>query len=293
MKGLIVKILSQFADVEVVNEQKEKTIYVCKALGIFKHKNIKPLVGDEVEIRIENEEEKIATIIKMFERRNELYRPSIANVDQVIIITAIKEPDFSPTLLNKYLAIVEYEQIKPVIVFTKKDLITVKDSIYRTYLNWYKRMKYEVHYISNKELNPESLVRLVKIFKNKISVLTGQTGAGKSTTLNSLNDQLDIKTQEISKALGRGKHTTRHTQLYDVLGGKIADTPGFSSFEAKDLSKENLAVSYHLFNQLAKNCKFRGCIHLQEPQCAVKQAIEDKKIPQFFYDDYVKVLNQL
>lgn len=293
MEGLIVKILSEFADVEVVNSQGEKTIYVCKALGIFKHKNMKPLVGDIVEIRIENENDKIATIIKMFERRNELYRPTIANVDQVIIITAIKEPDFSPTLLNKYLAIVEYAQIKPVIVFTKKDLITVKDPIYRSYLNWYKKMKYEVHYISNKELDPEAWVRLVKIFKNKVSVLTGQTGAGKSATLNSLNDQLDIKTQEISKALGRGKHTTRHTQLYDVLGGKIADTPGFSSFEAKNLTKQALATSYHLFDELAQNCKFRGCIHLQEPICAIKQAIEDKKIPQFFYDDYVKILNQL
>ncbi|WP_368486813.1 ribosome small subunit-dependent GTPase A [Spiroplasma sp. DGKH1] len=287
-QGIIVKLISEFCYVKVKNDS---VIYECKAKGIFRHQKLVPIVGDKVKIEVQPNEKGI--IIEITARKNELYRPKIANIDQVIIICAIKEPDFNSYLLDKYLALIEYKDLTPIIVFTKKDLVVPTDPIYESYLNCYAKLGYQTCFISNKVLDPVAWANFEKLLANKISVFTGQTGSGKSSTLNSLLNEDIIKTQSISKALGRGKHTTTTTELYDVLGGMIADSPGFSSFDIKGFTKKDLAISYQNFAKYSSECKFRGCLHDQEPGCKIKELVENHQIPMFFYQDYLKILGEL
>ncbi|WHQ37391.1 ribosome small subunit-dependent GTPase A [Spiroplasma sp. SV19] len=284
--GMIVQIISEFC---YVKNNTDHQIYVCKAKGIFRHQEIKPVVGDYVQFEKQNNKQGI--IYQIAPRKNELYRPRIANVDQVIIITAMAEPTFNSYLLNKYLAFIEYKDLKPVIVFTKKDLIT-SDDLYQKYFNWYPQLGYEVYFISNKIDDKKTWQQFEQIFQNKISVFTGQTGSGKSSTLNTLLQDDIIKTQEISKALGRGKHTTTTSALYELLDGMIADTPGFSTFDFKNYQKASLARAYHFFAQYANECKFRTCLHLHEPQCKIKALVQANVIPLFFYNDYVRMMQE-
>ncbi|AHF58124.1 ribosome small subunit-dependent GTPase A [Spiroplasma eriocheiris] len=287
-QGIIVKLISEFCYVKVKNDS---VIYECKAKGIFRHQKLVPIVGDKVKIEIQPNEKGVIT--EIIDRKNELYRPKIANIDQVIIICSIKEPDFNSYLLDKYLALIEYKDLTPIIVFTKKDLVSLTDPIYESYLNWYAKLGYQTCFISNKVVDPVAWAGFEKLLTNKISVFTGQTGSGKSSTLNSLFNEDVIKTQLISKALGRGKHTTTTTELYDVLGGMIADSPGFSSFDIKGFTKKDLAISYQNFAKYSSECKFRGCLHNQEPGCKIKELVENYYIPMFFYQDYLKILGEL
>ncbi|GAA6238601.1 MAG: ribosome small subunit-dependent GTPase A [Spiroplasma phoeniceum] len=284
--GMIIRIVSEFC---YVKNDIDHQIYACKAKGLFRHQEIKPVVGDYVQFEIQNDKQGI--IYQIEPRKNELYRPRIANVDQVIIITAMAEPAFNSYLLNKYLAFIEYKSLKPVIVFTKKDLVKT-DELYQKYFNWYPKLGYEVYFISNKKDDKKVWKQFEQLFQNKITVLTGQTGSGKSSTLNTLLQAEIIKTQEISKALGRGKHTTTASVLYELLDGMIADTPGFSTFDLRDYEKGGLARSYHLFNQYANECKFRTCLHLHEPHCKIKALVQADVIPQFFYNDYVRIMQE-
>ncbi len=284
--GMIICIVSEFC---YVKNDTDQQVYACKAKGIFRHQEIKPLVGDYVQFEIQNDNQGIIYQIKP--RKNELYRPRIANVDQVIIITAMADPTFNSYLLNKYLAFIEYKSLKPVIVCTKKDLVQTED-LYQKYFNWYPALGYEVYFISNKKDGKKTWQQFEQLFQNKISVFTGQTGSGKSSTLNTLLQAEIIKTQEISKALGRGKHTTTTSALYELLHGMIADTPGFSTFDLRDYEKSGLARAYHFFNQYASECKFRTCLHLHEPHCKIKALVQENIIPQFFYNDYVRIMQE-
>ena len=199
--------------------------------------NLTPLVGDEVEINNEH------YILEIKPRKNELTRPAIANIDEAVIITSLKEPDFSSNLLDKLLAIIEFNNIKPIIIFTKYDLLTQEEKQeINVYIDYYKKIGYETY------MNDE-LKQISKIFKNKVSVFTGQTGAGKSTLLNNLNKKLNLKTDKISLALGRGKHTTRHTELLEVAGGLVADTPGFSAIDFKEMTNEDIRDNFVEFNK--------------------------------------------
>ena len=273
MIGQLISIISGQYEIKSNNK-----IYIVKVAGKLKFKNEKPLVGDIVEF----EPNKFLT--KIFKRKNFLNRPNVANIDQAIIITSLFKPNYSSMLLNKLLAIVESKKIMPIIVFTKKD----KSNI--SYLNEYLNQGYKTFEISNK--TNEGIKKLSKIFKNKISVFMGQSGAGKSSTINSISN-LNLKTDKISKALGRGKHTTRIVKIYDWMNGQIIDTPGFSSLEF-NLTKLELSKSFHDFRKNSVKCEFnKNCLHKKEINCEIKKLVKIDKISNERYKDYLKMLMEI
>ncbi len=275
MLGKIVKQISNDYTVKVDNN-----LYVCKARGKFRNMSLTPLVGDNVKI-----DEKNNYILEILERKNELDRPAIANIDQVVIVTSVKIPDFSSNLLDKLLNIVEFNNIKPIICFTKLDLLDSKelDQI-RDIQKYYKSIGYDVY--DNTDQNFKD------IFKNKITVFAGQSGAGKSSLLNRLDSSLDIKVGEVSIALGRGRHTTRHTELIEVLGGLIADTPGFSSINFSGMTKEDIRDNFIEFNKYRDLCEYKDCMHVNETNCGIKSKVEDKVILKSRYENYLKFIEK-
>lgn len=279
-KGQILKALSGFYYVESQGQ-----IFQCKARGKFRKNAQKPLVGDFCEFSIENETE--GYILRLFPRKNELVRPPICNVDQALLVFSGKEPEMNTLLLDRFLILIEDLNIEPIICISKIDLCD--DSIY-TLMKPYEQAHYRVYYLSS--LKHQGIEQLKGLFKDKLTVVTGQSGVGKSSLLNALDIHLHIDTNEISKALGRGKHTTRHVELLKMYDGYVADTPGFSSL---DLNMEpiDLAHSFHDFEELSKNCKFRGCLHDSEPFCAVKQAVEEGRISKERYEHYLMFLKEV
>lgn len=263
-------------------------ILKCRARGLFRYQSIKPVVGDYVNVEILDYDE--GYIIEVLERSNQLERPAIANIDQALIITSYKEPDYAFNLINKFLAIIEYYNIKPIIVVTKSDLASsiteVKEAFNDYYISGYEVMITSIE-------TKEGLSEIKDTLKDKLSVLVGQSGAGKSSLLNMVDSQFNIATNQISKALGRGKHTTRHVEIFETNFGQVADSPGFSSLDLEMLSAENLAHSYHDFKDAAPYCKFSNCLHDKEPNCRVKELVALGEIPQSRYDDYLIFLNEI
>ncbi|MCD7840069.1 MAG: ribosome small subunit-dependent GTPase A [Erysipelotrichaceae bacterium] len=278
LSGLIVKALAGFYYVE--NNQ---TIYQCKASGKFRKNDQKPLVGDICDFTIENTNE--GYIRKLHPRKNELVRPPICNIDQALLVFSAKEPDMNTLLLDRFLAIIEHHDIEPIICITKIDLLD-NDDIYDL-MKPYEIAGYRIYYTSSS--THQGIEDIKYLFKNKVTVFTGQSGVGKSSLLNALDIHLNIETKEISKALGRGKHTTRHVELLKMYDGYVADTPGFSSLDI-EMEPVELAHSYHDFNELSLNCKFRECLHDSEPSCAVKLAVEEGKISKERYQHYLTFL---
>ena len=221
-------------------------------------------------------------------RHNCLVRPPICNVDQALIVSSCKEPDFSSILLDKFLLVIEHLGIEPIIIISKMDLD--EDESVKQYVKDYRQAGYRVYEISSKDNH--GLEELKTVFKDKVSVITGQSGVGKSSFLNALDINLKLETNEISKSLGRGKHTTRHVELLKMYGGYLGDTPGFSSLEL-EMTPEELAVAYHDFAQFSHECKFRGCLHDSEPNCGVKKAVEDGKISKERYEHYLMNLQDV
>lgn len=255
----------------------EMGIFIVRAAGKLRLGKTSPIVGDIVEFTPKE------FLTKIYKRKNWLERPKVANIDQALIITSLIEPNYSSFLLNKFLAIIEHNEIKPIIVFTKSDMTN------ETHLEEYQKQGYEAYEISNE--NQKGIEKLRRVFKNKISVFTGQTGAGKSSTINSIAG-LDLKTDKISKALGRGKHTTRVVRIIDWLDGQLIDTPGFSSLEF-DLTRLQLSRAFHDFEKASVNCKFsRSCVHDKEINCGVKKLMEFGKISQSRYNDYIRLLEE-
>ncbi|WP_434341717.1 ribosome small subunit-dependent GTPase A [Mycoplasma putrefaciens] len=294
MQGIIIKKDSVESYVFCIQD---KQTYKVHAKGNIK-KDLKPKVGDNVEFELLDDG--YGYIVKINQRKNQLDRPKIANVDQVLVVTALYEPLFASFLLNKYIMMLETEKIKPILIFTKIDLLK-KTSYFDQVMhkiNWYQKMNYDVLIINNKdskENKQKVLGKLKQSLENKISVFTGQTGAGKSTTLNNflpIKDQ--IKTNEISKNLNRGRHTTTSIQLYylddDIF---IADTPGFSAFDLNNIDIEHILYSWEVFRPYLNKCKFIDCSHTHELNCAVKQAVENHLVPSFIYNDYVKVFIEM
>jgi ribosome biogenesis GTPase len=272
MQGIITKNISN--DYTISADEKE---YICKARGKFRKEKITPLVGDKC---IFDEQKKY--IIEILPRKTELVRPPIANIDQAVIITSVKEPDFSSNLLDKLLCIIEYNNITPIICFTKLDLLNSEETKkIEKIIEYYKKIGYKVY--KNTEIEG-----LKQIFKNKITVFTGQSGAGKSTLLNKLNIKLNLKTNEISKALGRGKHTTRHVELINMLNGLIADTPGFSSINFNGMTNEDIRDSFIEFNKYRDKCEYKDCMHISESNCEIKKELEQKNILESRYENYIK-----
>ena len=275
INGKIIKNISN--DFTVIDEN--ENIYVCKARGKFRNMKVTPLVGDNVVIDSENK-----YILEVKKRRNELIRPTVANIDQLIIITSTKIPAFDTNLLDKLITIAEYNMIKPIIVLSKIDLLSKEELDALTpYFEYYKKIGYDV--IVNTELD-----KILELLENKITVFTGQSGAGKSTLLNRLDNNLNIKTNEISKALGRGKHTTRHTELIKINNGWVADTPGFSSLEFTGMSKADIRDNFVEFQELRDNCKYKDCMHYHDDGCMIKKEVEDQNILQSRYDNYIKFI---
>jgi ribosome biogenesis GTPase / thiamine phosphate phosphatase len=278
-EGKIIKALSGFYYVLSDND-----ITQCRGRGVFRKNKVTPLVGDYVEFQADNDTE--GYLLKVFERKNELVRPPIANVDQAILIFSASEPNFSPGLLDRFLVLVESENIEPVICITKIDLLTEKEqSAIENYVRDYKSFGYEVILTSSK--TEQGLKELAPFLKDKISVFAGQSGVGKSSLLNALRPELELKTADISAHLGRGKHTTRHVELIEIDGGLVADTPGFSSLEFSELDAENLPSCFPEMVEVSDSCKFRGCLHINEPKCAVKTGVESGTIPSYRYDHYL------
>lgn len=277
MRGRIIKLISNDYTV-YTNNQCE---YICKSRGKFRNEKVKPLVGDIVDF-----DEKNHYILNIEKRKNELVRPPVSNVDQVIIVTSTKLPDFSSNLLDKLLYIVAFHRIKPIICFTKLDLLNKKEKRdIEQIVHYYKEVGYEVY------LNTE-IDKIKMLLKEKITVFTGQSGAGKSTLLNQFDSHLHLLTDEISMSLGRGKHTTRHVELYSVCDGWVADTPGFSSVDFEGMTNSDIRDQVLEFETYKDGCKYKDCMHDKEDSCQIKKLVEDNTILPSRYQNYLKFISR-
>lgn len=281
-EGRIIKALAGFYYVE-----DHHTIIQCRARGRFRNEDKKPLVGDYCKYEVEGSND--GYIMELLPRKNELVRPPICNVDQALLVFSSKEPDFSSLLLDKFLLVIEHLHIEPIICISKMDLVKEHDPIYQQ-IEQYQKAGYRVLLCSS--TNQLGIDEIKSVFKDKVSVITGQSGVGKSSLLNALDINLQLETNQISKSLGRGKHTTRHVELMPLYDGYVADTPGFSSLEL-EMEPEELAKAYHDFKELSGDCKFRGCLHDSEPKCAVKEAVEKGHISKERYTHYLQYLQDV
>ncbi|MDF2909158.1 MAG: rsgA [Sporolactobacillus laevolacticus] len=279
LEGTIVKALSGFYYVK----DGEKQIQ-CRARGVFRKRGVSPLVGDHVSYEAEKPTD--GYILSIKERKNALKRPPIANIDQAILVFSVAEPAFDSQLLDRFLVQMEAHHIEPLICLTKWDLLPhEKAESFHDRLNTYVKIGYPILVTSS--LKKEGIATLKEHMENRISVITGQSGVGKSSLLNSLDQSLNIDTQAISQSLGRGKHTTRHVELIPIaLNGYVADTPGFSSLELPDMTLADLERCFPEFNDYRESCRFRGCTHLAEPDCKVKEALAEGRIDQGRYKHY-------
>lgn len=284
-KGQIRKALSGFYYV-----QDGQKFIQCRARGVFRNRGVSPLVGDFVDYEVEDGSD--GTITVVHERKNALIRPPIANIDQALLVFSLTEPDFNPLLLDRFLVVLESFNVEPIICLTKTDLISASEMAkIQPFINDYQAIGYQ---IIETFKDDESLVANISpILKGKISVLAGQSGVGKSTLLNTVLPALNIKTGIISQALGRGKHTTRHVELVEVCEGLLADTPGFSSFDFDEIDKEQLSYCFPEFRAASDRCKFRECLHISEPKCAVLAGVQSGEIKGYRYKHYVKFLDEI
>lgn len=282
MKGQIIKALSGFYYVASEDE-----IFQTRARGNFRNRKITPLVGDEVIFESSNQTD--GYLLEILPRKNELVRPPVANVDQGVVVTSLVEPNFSYNLLDRFLVTLEYEGIEPIIFLTKADL--VKDlAAMKAIDETYQAIGY--HVITSKA-EGEDLLELQRYFPERITVFMGQSGAGKSTLLNRIVPELALETGVISESLGRGKHTTRHVELLPICDGLVADTPGFSSIDFLEIEAVELPKLFPDFLAVASNCRFRECMHLNEPDCAVKQGVAANEIAETRYKNYVQFLEEI
>lgn len=276
MQGRIIKALAGFYYVE-----SEGRVYQTRARGNFRKKGQTPYVGDFVEFSAEENSE--GYILKIHERKNSLVRPPIVNIDQAVVIMSSKEPDFNSNLLDRFLVLLEHKKIQPLVYISKMDLLRdyeEMDAIRKEY----EKIGYTFIYTVNE---------LLPLLGGKVSVFMGQTGVGKSTLLNKIAPELALETGEISDSLGRGRHTTRAVSFYDVHGGKIADTPGFSSLDYEVDNAEDLSEAFPDIRKLSHNCKFRSCSHTHEPSCGVKEGLETGQLWQVRYDNYLQFLSEI
>ena len=274
MIGKIVKQISNDYTVKIDNN-----LYTCKARGKFKYDGITPLVGDNALIDPDNK-----LILEILPRINELIRPSIANIDQAVIVMSNKIPEFSLDLLDKLLCIIEYNNIKPIIYVSKTDLLDSDElDMLEEVLNYYRNIGYKVY----------ADLSIKEVFKDKVTVFVGQSGAGKSTLLNKLDSNLSLITGEVSTALGRGRHTTRHVELINTLEGLIADTPGFSKISFIGMSKEDIRDNFIEFNKYRDECKYKDCMHDKEDECEIKKEVNNSNILISRYQNYLKYIKEV
>ncbi|ETY74542.1 ribosome small subunit-dependent GTPase A [Lactiplantibacillus fabifermentans] len=279
--GQIRQSLSGFYDIYADGQ-----LYRTRARGNFRKRKITPLVGDQVEFESTTPQE--GYLLKILDRENELVRPPVANVDLAIVVTATTEQEFSTNLLDRQLVALEVAGVHSVIYMTKTDLLS--DEIYaerQKLAAAYEKIGYQV-IMGRHAFEADTLTAVKQALAGHVAVVMGQTGAGKSTLLNHLQPGLDLATGEISQALNRGKHTTRKVSLIEVADGLVADTPGFSSYEVFDIPATDLTHYFPEFVRLSVDCKYRGCVHINEPHCAVKEALAAGEVLASRYDNYLQ-----
>lgn len=285
--GLITKALSGFY--YVLDDATGQTIE-CRARGKFRKQEIKPLVGDRVVYEAPHAKE--GYVMEIDARHNALVRPPIANIDQAFIVMSTVIPDFSTHLVDKFILLAQHHEIKPVLCVTKMDITREheREQLHAVF-EQYRSLGYTVIELGLDK--PDDYQALAPFIKGEISVLAGQSGAGKSTLLNQLNSAFELKIGEVSKSLGRGRHTTRHVELLHVCDGFVADTPGFSQLELNEFQLSDVTEAFGNFSEYAPECKFRGCSHVNEPKCAVKAAVEAGSIPEWNYEHYLSFMDEV
>ena len=286
MQGKIIKGIAGFYYIYA----EDGNVYECKAKVIFRKDNFKPLVGDNVEITVLNEEEKEGSVTSILPRRNSLIRPAVANVDQAFLIFAMENPKPNFLLLDRFLIMMKQQEIPAVICFNKKD-VGEKEEMEKLY-EIYTGCGYRVVLSSTYE--GEGMDEIHEILKGKTTVVAGPSGVGKSSITNCMQGEVQMETGEISKKLKRGKHTTRHSQVIPVEKNTfLVDTPGFSSLYLTDMKEEELRDYFPEFVMYEPQCRFQGCMHIHEPGCAVKKALSEGKISQQRYDNYLALYEEL
>ena len=281
VEGIITKGIGGFYYVEAEGE-----IYECKARGVFRKSGIKPLAGDRVKISINDNAEN--TIDEIFERSSVLVRPPVANVDRLFIVSSVCEPKPVLLIIDRMTALAVNQGIEPVVVFTKNDLENADE-----YIEIYRKAGIKAFSVSC--VNGEGVEEVKEALKGHISAFCGNSGVGKSSLLNVIDPKLGLKTGEISDKLGRGRHTTRHSELFKVEGGYVADTPGFSSFETDEtepILKEDLPYAFKEFEKYIGQCKFTSCLHMKDKGCRIIQAVEDGDIPVSRHESYCFMMEQ-
>ncbi|MBO3312042.1 ribosome small subunit-dependent GTPase A [Clostridium perfringens] len=281
MEGIIIKGIGGFYYIKT-----DEGIIECKARGKFRYNSLKPMVGDRVTIKVENGK---GVIEDIHERSSELIRPTVANVTQAFVVFAIKNPDINLDLLNRFLTLCEYNDIHAVVCLNKEDLCTEEEK--ENLKELINDIGYEVLFINAKE--GKGFDALKERLEHNITVLCGPSGAGKSTLLNSFIDREHMETGSVSEKIGRGKHTTRHSELIDVDNGYLVDTPGFTTLDVTFIDRDSLKYCFPEFNDYNNLCKFNGCNHYKEPKCVVKEAVEEGKINKLRYEFYIKTLEEI
>lgn len=291
MQGKIIKGIAGFYYV-YAGEDTEKggKIYECKAKGIFRKENKKPLVGDNVCMEILDEEARTGNIVRILPRQNELVRPSVANIDQALVIFAIVKPEPNYNLLDRFLIMMERQGLSSILCFNKQDIASEeeREALRRTYGSCGYRLLF------TSAVKGEGMEELKGLLKGKTTAVAGPSGAGKSSIINCLNPDAGMETGEISKKIGRGRHTTRHSEMIALQENTyIMDTPGFTSLGLFDMEKEELKGYYPEFAGHAESCRFSGCAHLNEPDCGVKRALEEGRISGIRYGNYRELYREL
>lgn len=285
MKGKIIKGIAGFYYVHT-----PEGVFECKAKGVFRKEKLKPLVGDNVEIEIVDDEKLLGNITEIFPRSNSLIRPAAANIDQALVIFAIVKPDPNYNLLDRFLISMHQQRIPTVICFNKKDLASAKEQ--QELYEAYRQSGCEVMFVSGSR--QEGIDRIREVLRGKTTVVAGPSGVGKSTIVNALTPEAHMETGEISRKIERGRHTTRHAELFAVEEATyIMDTPGFTSLNVAEMEKEELQSFYPEFEPYEPYCKFGGCVHINEPVCGVKDALADGRISRIRYDNYCRLYEEL
>ena len=286
MQGKIIKGIAGFYYVHVV----ESGLYECKAKGIFRKEKMKPLVGDIVEIDILDETEKKGNITEIIERKNELIRPAVANIDQALVVFAVTKPKPHFNLLDRFLIMMESKDIPVVLCFNKKDIATEPEI--QELKDIYEKCGYQIVFTS--ALEEENTEELKDLLHGKTTAIAGPSGVGKSSLINIFLPNANMETGSISEKIERGKHTTRHSELIWIEDNTyIMDTPGFSSLFTNEFEKEELKYYFTEFSEYEGQCRFLGCDHIHEPGCAVKQALDEGKIHPVRYTNYLEMYNEL
>lgn len=286
MTGRIIKAIAGFYYVSVA----ESGVYACRAKGIFRQMDLHPCVGDLAQIEVTHEGDKEANVISIAERKNFLYRPNAANVDQVLLVFSLNSPKPNAGVLDRFLIQMEKTGIETIIVFNKTDLADQEEA--EKWTGIYENAGYRC--VTCCAAREEGIDGIRQLLQDKLTVLAGPSGVGKSSLTNLLTGEGHMETQEISRKLGRGRHTTRHVELMEIAENTfICDTPGFTSFLPEEIKKEDLENYYPEFRPFIDKCRFIGCAHVNEPDCAVRQALEENKITRERYESYVQMYTEL